>query len=187
MIAVHGCWFDAGERAVLAERGGALAYCPGSNMFLGDGVTDLVDLVARGVPVGLGTDGGCSNNRVSVFDEMRTAALLQKVHRTDGQAIRRRDLLRARHPDRRGPSSGCRSAGSPRATAATWSPSISTTHRCGRSRRSKRTWFYSLSPRAISDVVVDGQEVVAARRLCHVALDEIQSRVRVLTHDWRRA
>src|SRR5690348_7101355 len=58
MIAVHGCWFDAGERAVLAERGGALAYCPGSNMFLGDGVTDLVDLVARGVPVGLGTDGG---------------------------------------------------------------------------------------------------------------------------------
>jgi len=47
-------------------------------MFLGDGVTDLVDLVARGVRVGLGTDGGCSNNRVSVFDEMRMAALLQK-------------------------------------------------------------------------------------------------------------
>ena len=43
--------------------------------------------VAKGVRVGLGTDGGCSNNRVSVFDEMRTAALLQKVHRTDGQAI----------------------------------------------------------------------------------------------------
>ena len=87
MIAVHGCWFDDGERALLAERGGSLAYCPGSNMFLGDGVTDLVDLVARGVRVGLGTDGGCSNNRVSVFDEMRAAALLQKVHRTDGQAI----------------------------------------------------------------------------------------------------
>src|SRR5204862_7834315 len=87
MIAVHGCWFDAGERAVLAERGGALAYCPGSNMFLGDGVTDVVDLSARGVRIGLGTDGGCSNNRVSVFDEMRTCALLQKVGRLDGQAI----------------------------------------------------------------------------------------------------
>src|SRR5206468_6039092 len=82
MIAVHGCWFDATERALLAERGGSLAYCPGSNMFLGDGVTDVVDLVARGVRVGLGTDGGCSNNRVSIFDEMRTAALLQKVHKT---------------------------------------------------------------------------------------------------------
>ena len=95
MIAVHGCWFDAGERALLAERGGSLAYCPGSNMFLGDGVTDLVDLVARGVRVGLGTDGGCSNNRVSVFDEMRAAALLQKVHRTDGQAITAEACLRA--------------------------------------------------------------------------------------------
>jgi hypothetical protein len=87
MIVVHACWFDEAERALLAERGGSLAYCPGSNMFLGDGVTDLVDLHARGVRVGLGTDGGCSNNRVSVLDEMRTAALLQKVHRIDGQAI----------------------------------------------------------------------------------------------------
>src|SRR5262245_47717746 len=87
MIAVHGCWFDEGERALLAERRAGLAYCPGSNMFLGDGVTDVVDLVARGVTVGLGSDGGCSNNRVSVFDEMRSAALLQKVHRLDGQAI----------------------------------------------------------------------------------------------------
>jgi 5-methylthioadenosine/S-adenosylhomocysteine deaminase len=87
LVAVHGCWFDAGERALLAERGAGLAYCPGSNMFLGDGVTDVVDLAARGVRIGLGTDGGCSNNRVSVLDEMRACALLQKVQRTDGQAI----------------------------------------------------------------------------------------------------
>src|SRR5262249_54090650 len=37
MIAVHGCWFDDSERALLADRTGSLAYCPGSNMFLGDG------------------------------------------------------------------------------------------------------------------------------------------------------
>ena len=139
MIAVHGCWFDAGERALLAERGGSLAYCPGSNMFLGDGVTDLVDLVARGVPVGLGTDGGCSNNRVSVFDEMRTAALLQKVHRTDGQAIDAETCFALGTRTAGAASCGCRSAGSPRATGVTWSPSISTIPRCGRSRRWKRT------------------------------------------------
>src|SRR5256885_8568019 len=62
-------------------------------MFLGDGVTDIVDLVARGARVALGTDGGCSNSRVSVFDEMRACALLQKVARAvagapdAGQAI----------------------------------------------------------------------------------------------------
>src|SRR5690606_29275312 len=92
-IAVHGCWFDEGERALLAERGAALAYNPASNMFLGDGITDVVDLRRRGVAVGLGTDGGCSNNRVSVFDEMRTCALLQQVARTDGQAITAEECL----------------------------------------------------------------------------------------------
>src|SRR5262249_30217129 len=38
-VVVHGCWLDETERALLAERGAALAYNPNSNMFLGDGVT----------------------------------------------------------------------------------------------------------------------------------------------------
>ena len=185
MIAVHGCWFDAGERAVLAERGAALAYCPGSNMFLGDGVTDVVDLVARGVPIGLGTDGGCSNNRVSVFDEMRTAALLQKVHRTDGQAI---------------DAETCFALGTRTAGAVLRLPigRIAPGYRCDLValdlddpslwpvQALEKNVVYSLSPRAITDVVVDGQEVVAARRLCHVSLDEIQARVGELTREWRR-
>jgi len=185
MIAVHGCWFDAGERAVLAERGGALAYCPGSNMFLGDGVTDVVDLVARGVKIGLGTDGGCSNNRVSVFDEMRTCALLQKVHRTDGQAIDAETCF----------ALGTRTAGEVlRLPVGRIAPG----YRCDLVaidlddpslwpvQALEKNVVYSLSPRAVTDVVVDGQEVVAARRLCHVALDEIQARVGELTRDWRR-
>jgi 5-methylthioadenosine/S-adenosylhomocysteine deaminase len=186
MIAVHGCWFDAGERALLAERGGSLAYCPGSNMFLGDGVTDLVDLVARGVRVGLGTDGGCSNNRVSVFDEMRTAALLQKVHRTDGQAI---------------DAETCFGLGTSRAGEVLRLPigRIAPGFRCDLvaldlddpslwpAQALEKNVVYALSPRAVTDVVVDGQEVVAARRLCHVPLDEIQARVGDLTRDWRRS
>ena len=185
MIAVHGCWFDAGERALLAERGGSLAYCPGSNMFLGDGVTDLVDLVARGVRVGLGTDGGCSNNRVSVFDEMRTAALLQKVHRVDGQAIDAETCF----------ALGTRTAGEVlRLPVGRIAPG----YRCDLvaldlddpslwpAQALEKNVVYALSPRAITDVVVDGQEVVAARRLCNVPLDEIQARVSELTRGWGR-
>jgi 5-methylthioadenosine/S-adenosylhomocysteine deaminase len=185
MIAVHGCWFDDGERALLAERGGCLAYCPGSNMFLGDGVTDLVDLVARGVRIGLGTDGGCSNNRVSVFDEMRTAALLQKVHRTDGQAIA---------------AETCFALGTKTAGEVLRLPvgKIAPGYRCDLvaldlddpslwpAQALEKNVVYALSPRAITDVVVDGQEVVSARQLCHVPLDEIQARVAELTRDWRR-
>jgi 5-methylthioadenosine/S-adenosylhomocysteine deaminase len=185
MIAVHGCWFDEGERALLAERGGSLAYCPGSNMFLGDGVTDLVDLVRRGVRVGLGTDGGCSNNRVSVFDEMRMAALLQKVHRVDGQAIDAETCF----------ALGTRTAGEVLRLPV---GQIAPGQRCDivaldlddpslwPAQALEKNVVYALSPRAITDVVVDGQEVVTARRLCHVPLDEVQARVAELTRDWQR-
>jgi 5-methylthioadenosine/S-adenosylhomocysteine deaminase len=186
MIAVHGCWFDESERKLLAERGGCLAYCPGSNMFLGDGVTDLVDLLARGVRVGLGTDGGCSNNRVSVFDEMRMAALLQKVHRTNGQAIT---------------AEQCYALGTSGAGEVLRLPigRIAPGYRCDvvaldlddpslwPAQALEKNVVYALSPRAITDVVVDGQEVVTARQLVHVPLDEIQVRVAELTGDWRRS
>ncbi len=185
MIAVHGCWFDGGERALLAERGGSLAYCPGSNMFLGDGVTDLVDLVARGVKVGLGTDGGCSNNRVSVLDEMRTAALLQKVHRIDGQAI---------------DAETCFGLGTAIAGETLRLPvgRIAPGYRCDLvaldlddpslwpAQALEKNVVYALSSRAITDVMVDGSEVVVARQLVHVPLAEVQARVAELTRDWRR-
>jgi 5-methylthioadenosine/S-adenosylhomocysteine deaminase len=185
MIAVHGCWFDADERAVLAERGGGLAYCPGSNMFLGDGVTDLVDLLARGATVGLGTDGGCSNNRVSVFDEMRTAALLQKVHRTDGQVIdaetcfalgtrRGGELLRL-PVGRLAPGYRCDVVAVDLDDPSLWPE-----------QALAKNLVYALSSRAVTDVVVDGSLVVADRRLTRVPLEEINHRVRQLTHDWRR-
>ncbi|HVV84150.1 MAG TPA: amidohydrolase family protein, partial [Kofleriaceae bacterium] len=175
-IAVHGCGFDAGERALLAERGGRLAYCPGSNMFLGDGITDVVDLGARGVAIGLGTDGGCSNNRVSVFDEMWAAALLQKVHRCDGQAIDAETCF----------ALGTRTAGEVlRLPVGRIAPGF----RCDLvaldlddpslwpAQALEKNVVYALSSRAITDVVVDGEVVVTARRLQHVSLDEIQGRV----------
>lgn len=185
MIAVHGCWFDEGERALLAERGGSLAYCPGSNMFLGDGVTDIVDLVGKGVRIGLGTDGGCSNNRVSVFDEMRMAALLQKVHRIDGQAIDAETCFRL----------GTSTAGEVLRLPV---GKIAPGYKCDLvaldlddpslwpAQALEKNVVYALSSRAITDVVVDGQEVVAGRQLVHVPLREIQSRVAELTRGWGR-
>lgn len=73
---VHGIWLDEGERELLAERGGVLVYNPLTNMALGDGVAKIPDLVARGVPIALGTD---ANNRLNLFDEMRAVEYLQRV------------------------------------------------------------------------------------------------------------
>ena len=183
MVAVHGCWFDEGERALLAERGARLAYCPASNMFLGDGVTDVVDLRQRGVMVALGTDGGCSNSRVSVLDEMRSCALLQKVARTDGQAIAAEDCFAM------GTELGGRVLGLPVGRIAPGfradlvaldlaDPSLWPAQALAKNA------VYSLSARAISDVVVDGDLVVENRRLARIDLQEIQARVRALTGDW---
>jgi 5-methylthioadenosine/S-adenosylhomocysteine deaminase len=87
MVMVHAVWLEARERSLTAQKNVSLAYCPSSNMFLADGVTRLDELLTAGVPIGLGTDGACSNNRISVFEEMRMASLLQKVTRLDAQCM----------------------------------------------------------------------------------------------------
>jgi 5-methylthioadenosine/S-adenosylhomocysteine deaminase len=186
MIAVHGCWFDAEERALLAERGAALAYNPAANMFLGDGITDVVDLRARGVRVALGTDGGCSNNRVSVLDEVRMTALLQKVARHDGQAITAEDCFTM------GTRLGGEVLGLPVGRVAPGyradlvaldlhDPSLWPVQALA------KNVVYSLSSRAIRDVMVDGEMVVRDRQLVRVEREEIESRVRSLTNGWGRA
>jgi 5-methylthioadenosine/S-adenosylhomocysteine deaminase len=186
MIAIHGCWFDAAERALLAERGAALVYNPSSNMFLGDGITDVVDLRERGVPIALGTDGGCSNNRVSVFDEMRMTALLQKVARTDGQAIRAEDCF-AMGTDVGGQVLGLpvgRVAPGYRADLVAIDLSDLSTWPV---QALAKNLVYALSSRAITDVMVDGDIVVRDRGLVRVDPKEIQARVSSLTGHWRRA
>jgi 5-methylthioadenosine/S-adenosylhomocysteine deaminase len=188
MVAVHGCWFDADERAMLAERGAKLAYNPNSNMFLGDGVTDVVDLVQRGARVALGTDGGCSNSRVSVFDEMRACALLQKVARTDGQAIDAETCFAmgtAWGGEVLGLPVGRLAVGQRADVAFVDIDDPSLWPWMGGQWLAKNV-VYSLSARAITDVFVEGEPVVRDRTLVRVALDEVRERVRALTADWRR-
>src|SRR6266498_3238582 len=86
-IAVHCVWLDDGEIALMGERRAQLVHCPSSNMFLGDGITRIPELLRAGVRIGLGTDGGCTNNRASVFEEMRMTSLLQRVRLLDGGAL----------------------------------------------------------------------------------------------------
>ncbi|HYL71355.1 MAG TPA: amidohydrolase family protein, partial [Candidatus Dormibacteraeota bacterium] len=87
MTAIHCVWLEDDDISLMAERDARLVYNPASNMFLGDGVTRIVDMLQAGVTIGLGSDGGCSNNRVSVFDEMRMCSLLQKVTHLSSEVV----------------------------------------------------------------------------------------------------
>lgn len=87
LVAIHAVWLDEYEIDLLASTGAGVVHCPGANAFLGDGIARAADMVDRGVRVALGPDGGCANNRQSVFDEMRMASLLAKARDTDGSVL----------------------------------------------------------------------------------------------------
>ncbi|WP_267641612.1 amidohydrolase [Haloarchaeobius amylolyticus] len=83
----HGVHTDATEHDLLAETGAAVVHCPASNMKLASGMAPVQELLDAGVTVGLGTDGAASNNDLSMFDEMRDAAMLGKLAADDASAV----------------------------------------------------------------------------------------------------
>lgn len=87
LVTIHTVWADDEELDLLAESGAAVVHCPGANAFLGDGIARLPEMLTRGIRVALGPDGGCANNRQSVFEEMRQATLMAKARLTDGSAV----------------------------------------------------------------------------------------------------
>jgi 5-methylthioadenosine/S-adenosylhomocysteine deaminase len=86
----HCVHLDANELDILARTGTHVLHCPSSNLKLGSGIAPIMEMLARGVSVSLGADGAPCNNRLDMFTEMRTAALLQKVtHGADALPARR--------------------------------------------------------------------------------------------------
>jgi 5-methylthioadenosine/S-adenosylhomocysteine deaminase len=94
LIAVHAVHLTPAEVALLARAGSSVAHCPSSNLKLASGFAPVAALLAAGVNVGLGTDGAASNNRLDMFQEMRTAALLAKGVAGDAAAVPARVALR---------------------------------------------------------------------------------------------
>jgi 5-methylthioadenosine/S-adenosylhomocysteine deaminase len=81
------------EIAQLQAAGSHVAHCPSSNLKLASGIAPLAALRAAGVNVGLGTDGAASNNRLDLFEEMRTAALIAKGAAGDPTVAPAQDVL----------------------------------------------------------------------------------------------
>ncbi|MFM2435349.1 MAG: hypothetical protein RL063_1330, partial [Pseudomonadota bacterium] len=75
------------EIELLAEYGCHIAHCPNSNLKLASGIAPVAQLLAKGVNVGLGTDGAASNNRLDMFAEMRLSALLAKGVSENASAV----------------------------------------------------------------------------------------------------
>ena len=67
------------DREIIAARGAYIAHNPVSNLKLCSGVFDFERARSAGCRITLGTDGTSSNNSLSMFDEMKIAALSAKL------------------------------------------------------------------------------------------------------------
>ena len=79
VLLAHCVHLDDREMETLARTKTNVAHCPSSNLKLGSGIAPVADMLARDISISLGADGAPCNNRLDMFTEMRTAALLQKA------------------------------------------------------------------------------------------------------------
>jgi len=79
VMLAHCIHLDDEEMATLGRTKTNVAHCPSSNLKLGSGIARVAEMLERGISVSLGADGAACNNRLDMFTEMRTAALLQKA------------------------------------------------------------------------------------------------------------
>ena len=93
-IGFHCVVMDDEDIGLFADRGCKVVHNPESNMKLASGVASISAMLKRGVVVGLGTDGCASNNNLDMFQEMDTAAKLEKSARLDPTVMSARTVIR---------------------------------------------------------------------------------------------
>jgi cytosine/adenosine deaminase-related metal-dependent hydrolase len=93
MVFAHGIHFEDAELELLAKTKTNIAHCPASNMKLASGFAKIPKMLAAGVPVSLGCDGGPSNNTYDMIREMRLAALIHKPVANDPLVVSAENVL----------------------------------------------------------------------------------------------
>ena len=87
VIAAHVVQANEAELEILKRRGVGIAHNPQSNIKLAAGVAPIPLMLKMDMSVGLGTDGAASNNDLSMWEEMDTAAKLHKIFARDPKVL----------------------------------------------------------------------------------------------------
>ena len=185
LVTIHTVWVDDEEIDLLAGSGAGVVHCPGANSFLGDGIARVPEMLKRGVRIALGPDGGCANNRQSVFDEMRMASLVAKARLCDGGALDAPtafDLGTRAGADMLGLDCGAIEAGRYADLVGLDLADLSLQPL----NMLDRNIVNSMQQTAVSTVMVGGRTVVADGVLAGVPASEIADRVARVTHGWER-
>jgi len=93
VFAIHCVHLSENDRAIIKKNNIGVSYNAQSNMKLASGVAPIVDLMKRGILVGIGTDGAASNNTLNMFEEMDMGSKLQKVFTHDATVMKAQTVV----------------------------------------------------------------------------------------------
>ena len=94
VVLAHGIYVSDSDIEILKNIKGGISHNPISNCKLSSGICDVVKLRNNGISIGLGTDGIGSTTTMDMFEEMKTAAYLQKVNTMEPSSISAYDILK---------------------------------------------------------------------------------------------
>jgi 5-methylthioadenosine/S-adenosylhomocysteine deaminase len=161
------------EIKTLQTTGTNVVHCPSSNLKLGSGIAPIVKLLEEGISVSLGADGAACNNRLDMFTEIRTAALLQK-------ALHGPEVLPASRALRMATIDGARAMGldSEIGSLEVGKRADVVVVRLDRLHVTPVTdvvsgLVYSAGPDDVDTVIIDGQSVMRERRI--LTVDEAET------------
>lgn len=185
-ICVHAVWLDDTDLDILADSGASVITCPQSNLKLAAGVARVVELLDRGVPVGIGTDGCASNNSLDMFREMDVLAKIQKASPLDATALPAGDAWRC------ATATGARILGLPgHGVIGTGAPAdlilLDSTRPHLTPLYNSDLLVYAASGSDVTTVIIDGTVVVRDRQILSFDLAEVYRRVAPLAERLRRS
>ncbi|WP_133116225.1 amidohydrolase family protein [Mesorhizobium wenxiniae] len=82
-VLIHGVWMCAEDLDVIAASGSKISHNPVSNLKLGSGIAPVIEMLSRGISVGLGTDNHNGNDGCSMFESVKLGVMLQTTQTDD--------------------------------------------------------------------------------------------------------
>lgn len=174
-ILAHSYYATNRDLEMIRECGAGVAHCAKTYLKFGDVNDFLLRALAAGVKVGLGTDGPCSNNTLSIFEAARDAAFIAKSSRDDAEVAPIAEVLPLVH--RGGEILGLPAYGQLQEGSLAdlvlidpATPNMVPEHDVF------ANLLYSLNPRNIHTVIVDGRIVVRQGSLVNIDLGEVMAK-----------
>ena len=79
----HAVHLSGDDLDILGERKPVVVHNPSSNAKLGSGFARIREMLDRGMPIALGSDGGDTSDGYSMFDQMKMAAVMRRCNVPD--------------------------------------------------------------------------------------------------------